>query len=238
MNKVYLIPVKRACNANCTFCISKDYANSKVSEIMDINNPETLLNLKESLNFIKEKFKIDTIEVTGGGEPFLNKNLQDIIDIVRSQLDDIWVKLYTNGFIHKNIKSVNELNISRSHWDSEKNNIIYKSKFQNDLGDTIKFFRPIVEELRLCTIKINGIMDNSNDYLKMVKMYEDLVDKFVLRPLIPEKKNIEKLFVDFSFEHPKVKHDEIECHCHKNLVIGTDGLIYEDFNFNEKFIIS
>ena len=143
--------------------------------------------------------------------------------------------IYGHQVKHKNIQNVDEMNISRSHWDSEINNRVYQSKVQNSLDDTLKYFRPMVKELRLCTVKMKGIMETESEYLQMIDRYENIVDKFVLRPLIPEKKGIEEFIVDFDVSHQKLKKDEIECHCHKNLVIGPDGNIYEDFNFNERF---
>lgn len=235
MEKVYLVPVKRACNANCSFCISKDYRESSIKEVMDINDPEVLSNLKQSFSIIKNNFRINKFEVTGGGEPFLNKNLQCIINTIKDNFNDVYIKLYTNGFIHKKIENIEELNISRGHDNSEINNSVYLSEKQNDLEETLIFFRPTVEELRLCTVMMKGLMDNADDYSRMVNRLDYLVDTFVLRPLIPEKNDMEKYIVDFKFEHPKLKKDVIDCFCHKNLVIGPDGKLYQDFNFKETF---
>lgn len=238
MNKVYLVPVKRACNANCTFCISKEYSASNIREVINLHNEEVIKNLQKSFKVIKDNFKIEKFEVTGGGEPFLNNYLQDIIDTIKMEFSDIYIKLYSNGFILQEIKNVDELNISRSHYDSVINNKVYLSKKQNDLEETLKFFRPMVKELRLCTVMMKDIMDTKEEYQKMVDKLDYLIDTFVLRPLIPEKESMKDQIVHFDFHHPKLKKDEIDCFCHKHLVIGPDGKLYEDFNFNNEFSVS
>lgn len=228
--KVYIIPVKKACNANCTFCISKETASNKVQEVMDLTDKVVLSNFQQSLARVQQ-MGINKVEVTGGGEPFLNRQLQDIINQVKTVLPNSFVKLYSNGFLLKPFFGVDELNISRSHHDSTINNKIYKSRHQNDLKAALTYFRPLVPKLRVCTVMLKGIMDSKEEYQSMIDHLDGLVDEFVLRPLIPEKVSCLPMQANFTIDHPLVKTDVIDCHCSKNIVIAPNGLIYEDFSF-------
>lgn len=232
--KVYIVPVKKACNANCKFCISKETASNSVQEMMNLSDPTVLKNLQNSLSKVK-KMGINKIEVTGGGEPFLNRQLQSIINQIRSVFPNAFLKLYSNGFLLTPIQGVDELNISRSHHNSLINNKIYQSKYQNDLLEALSFFRPMVPRLRVCTVMLKDIMDSSEEYLKMINHLDGLVDEFVLRPLIPEKTSCLPMQANFTITHPLVKIDEIDCHCSKHMVIAPNGLIYEDFSFRQEY---
>lgn len=231
--KVYLIPVKKMCNAACSFCISKENTSNKVKEKMDLNTIDKE-NLISSLKIIKA-IGIKKIEITGGGEPFLNKDLQQIIDLIKKEIPNSFIKLYSNGFLLNPITKVDELNISRSHYISSINNKIYRSKFQNDLKEALTYFRPQVTKLRVCTIMLKDIMDSNEEYEKMINHVGNLVDEFVLRPLIPEKTSCLPMATSFEPTNSKVKKDVIDCHCTKNIVIAPDGLIYENFSFLKRY---
>lgn len=229
-NKLYILPMKVVCNANCTWCVSKTNQKNKIKEKMELSE-EFFTNFGQYINFIKS-MNITKLEFTGGGEPFLNSNLQNIINYFTKIFPGTYNKLYTNGFIHRPIMGVQELNISRSHWDSELNKTVYRSPLQNSLVDTVAYFRPMVDKLRTCTVLQKGLIDSEPKALEMINLLPQ-VDEFLFRPMIPETLNHDHLKIDLTVNHPKARRDEIDCTCHKSLVVGPDGNLYYDFNLNE-----
>lgn len=222
--------MKIVCNANCSWCVSKSNNKSKVPEKL-ILNQDFINNFQKSLKILSQ-YDIKKLEFTGGGEPFLNQSLQEIIDYVSSFFPLTYKKLYTNGFIHKEISGIDELNISRSHFDSILNNTVYRSPLQNDLKETISFFRPYFKTIRTCTVLQKGLIDTPEKALEMIEFLPE-VDQLVFRPLIPETLGHDHVKVDFDILHPKALKDTIDCTCHKSLVLAPDGNLYYDFNLTQ-----
>lgn len=177
---------------------------------------------------------ISKLEFTGGGEPFLNKNLNDIIVFVKHHFPNTYSKLYTNGFILKPVSQVDEINISRSHWDSAINKKIYKSALQNNLKEAVSFFKQFCIKIRTCTVLEQGAIDSEDKALAMIMALPE-VDQFVFRPMNKESRLLS--YIDFDISHPKALKDEIDCTCHKSLVLAPNGKLYYDFNLSEEIIL-
>lgn len=79
--KLYILPMKLVCNANCSWCLSKQNNKNSIREKLELDEI-FLSNFKKSYEFLKT-LPISKLEFTGGGEPFLNKNLNDIIVFVK-----------------------------------------------------------------------------------------------------------------------------------------------------------
>ena len=81
-SKLYIIPMKFVCNAKCHWCLSKQNQKSNVREKMELDQL-FLTNFAKSLHFLKQ-YSIEKIEFTGGGEPFLNEFLSEIILLIKN----------------------------------------------------------------------------------------------------------------------------------------------------------
>lgn len=168
--KLYVIPVGRACQAHCKYCITKfrDIEN----DILDIN---ILRNTLEKNNYEK-------IEITGGGEPTLHPEINKIIEICTSNAPTI---MYTNGSIkpNKEYKLLNQLCISRAHYNEWGNKKImgvkYNIKDYYDLNVPIKF------SLMLHQSGIN----NKKDVLKYLQWANKYAKKVVIRQLFEYESN-------------------------------------------------
>ena len=180
MNRLYLIPVMYQCNANCTFCVSdQDAVKAKFLSKPPYLSISALQETLEQYSAVR----VREVEITGGGEPFLHPYLQDVVNSVRNTWSSAYIKLYTNGFRHKLISGVDELNISRIHDDTPKNNELYRASKPTDLVETLKFFRPMVSKIRLQVTTIKGYVDSPEAALALIERLEPLVDVFVFRPL-------------------------------------------------------
>lgn len=222
--RLYLVPVREACNANCTFC----YMDEKA---IDYKKPQLipLEKLAEVVADIKGKF--NEVEITGGGDPTLHPKLPKILSL----FEGTYRKMYTNGFYLRELPPFEEVNLSRVHWDSEINNTFYRSRWQNDIGEAIKHYRDLTQKIRIQTVLIKGAIDTKEKLLEFVSRYEDAVDIFMFRTLFPkcslEKDKIvsyEGVFV----EHPKVIFDKtLDDYSRSLFFIGTDCKVYNTFQF-------
>ncbi len=131
MTKLYVIPVEKACNAHCRFCITP-LRNNNHGEFLSVENLEKTL----------DKHYFDRIEITGGGEPLLHP---DISRIISSCHGSRFTQLYTNGILaaHRDLSGLDLLCISRAHYDDKKNKEIMGVEYDLDAirkkGIPIKF---------------------------------------------------------------------------------------------------
>lgn len=225
--------MKYVCNANCSWCLSKQNIKSLVKEKMVLDD-SFMSNFINSLNYLKT-LPITKLEFTGGGEPFLNEYLGEIISLLNNHFPSAYKKLYTNGFILKPVSHIDEINISRSHWDSSINQKIYKSPLQNDLRRTTQWFKQYVTKVRTCTVLQKGAIDSPEKIREMIAKLPE-VDEFIFRPMNIEAR-IPDQYIDFDFTHAKAKKDIIDCTCHKSLVLAPDGKLYFDFNLKEEITL-
>lgn len=195
--KCYIVPVQKVCNCDCTFCISKTRNYDKDEEFLKVDDRfiENIYKLK--------KHGITRFEITGGGEPFLNKNLEEIVFTIKKIIPNSYIKLYTNGNILKKIEGIDEIDISVVSDDIDINN-----KFMNgnniSLLDKIKFFKDKDIKLRLSIPLIKGAIDSSCKLNKLIENTKNYVDEYVVRTLYPNTPNIENIYVDFNYEDDKV----------------------------------
>ena len=120
--KLYIIPIQSQCNASCIFCITRHRQESGFGETLKLN----YLNQLNNLN-------IEKIEITGGGEPLLHPQINDII---QKSSQKVFTQLYTNGLLlsclsQKSLKSLGKLCISRAHFDPVKNQKLMRINVNN-----------------------------------------------------------------------------------------------------------
>ena len=111
--KLYVIPIEKACDANCLICITKYKKGQAFGSKLDISN----LSKLDSLD-------IDKIEITGGGETFLHPQIETIMERC---LEKAPTQIYTDGVsLDKYLDSavlpkLSYLCLSQMHYDQEKN---------------------------------------------------------------------------------------------------------------------
>lgn len=231
--KLYVIPSER-CNAHCEYCIT----NSRKKEYPDFLK---LSDLKETL----KNFEIEKIEITGGGEPLLHKEIEKITQLCSEKAK---TRLYTNAQLLNNYDKLdlNELCVSRAHHNSGINYKIMGVKYDDKLLSKIK--TPLKLSLALNKKGINSQKEFC-DYLEWAE--KTGAYKVVVRELFEnEEKEYIKLRNDlfisknelinsgflkkinnltFRYKNIIVEFDE-NCQCFTDFIIlRTDGRIYREW---------
>lgn len=230
--RLYIHPTKNICNANCKFCITKDQFkyNKKFNTLPDFLIPSSIF--AESL--MKVKDRVREIEITGGGEPSMNIHLYTLIDIIRKGLPNVYIKIYTNGLNGLYFGDVDELNVSRVHWDDGKNKEIMGIPELN-LYNKLKTIKNCYFKTRLQIPLIKGYIDSPNSALEWVNKWEFCVDKFMFRELFNKCNKIKDLFVPMiDIKHDIIKLDTTGDYCDLMPIIATDGKLYKNWNFEEE----
>lgn len=224
--KCYIVPVQKACNCDCTFCISKTRNYDKDEEFLKVDDRfiENIYKLK--------KHGITRFEITGGGEPFLNKNLEEIVFTIKRIIQDSYIKLYTNGNILKKIEGIDEIDVSVVSDDIDINNKFMKGN-NISLLDKIKFFKEKNIKLRLSIPLIKGAIDSSCKLNTLIKNTKNYVDEYVVRPLYPNTPNMENMYVDFDYEDEKVIMEKgNDVGDFNGIILWSDNNIYTNWNLN------
>lgn len=231
ITKCYVIPTQKRCNCNCDFCISKQRSYNKNQEFLipDKKLIETILLLKER--------NIRKFEITGGGEPFLNNNLQEIIDLVKGIIPDCYIKLYTNGNILKPIRNIDEINISVVHYKQDINNSIMHANKSYDIITKLKYFKEQLpsSKIRLSIPLMKNGIDTKEKLDEFIKLTSFLVDEYVVRTLYPGTKDQENKYVYFEYNNPLVIIEkDLDVKNFDGLVLWSDGNIYSNWQLNNE----
>ncbi len=231
IEKCYIVPVQKVCNCSCEFCISKVRSYDKQEEFL-IPNSEFQKNI-QSLN----KRGIKKIEITGGGEPFLNPNLSQIIVQIKKDIPDSYVKIYTNGNRLVKLDNVDELNISVVHYDTTINNNFMNPVNGLDIITKLKFFKENMPQtkIRLSIPLMKDAIDTKEKLEEFIKLTTNYVDEYVVRTLYPKTKNKDEMYVDFPFNHPKVIFErDNDVTDFNGLIMWSDNKVYSDWNLNKE----
>lgn len=231
--KCYIIPTQKSCNCNCTFCISKSRNYDKNQEFLKLDDKfiENIYTLK--------KHGITRFEITGGGEPYLNKNLEELIFAIKRIIPESYIKIYTNGNILKKIDGIDEINIS-----VVSDNLDINNKFMNgnniELIDKIKFFKEDKVKLRLSIPLIKGGIDDKEKLKELIDKTDKYVDEYVVRTLYPKTPDIENLYIDFDYNDERViieKDNNIDNF--NGVILWSDNEFYTDWSLkNQKYFNS
>lgn len=224
--KCYIIPVQKSCNCDCTFCISKTRTYDKEEPVLKVDERfiENIYRLK--------KHGIKRFEITGGGEPFLNANLDKIVYTIKKIIPDSYIKLYTNGNILRKIEGIDEIDISVVSEDTKINNKFMKG---NDISllDKIKFFKEKNVKLRLSVALIKGAIDSEEKLNKFIELTNEYVDEYVVRTLYPNTPNMQDMYVDFDFEHEKVVMEKSnDVGEFDGIILWSDNKFYTNWTLN------
>lgn len=233
--KAYVIPVETLCNGKCNFCITK-FREHCGEEFLKIENLDKAL----------EKVNVDSIEITGGGDPLLNPKINDIIN---SCVKKTKTQIYTNGFHVNKIENPEYLEflcLSRAHHDDYRNKEIMGVDY--DIARVFQLKVPIKLSLLLHKSGIYEMQD-LREYLRWARNLG--ASKVVVRQLFEHDysgeldkeyistKEISKYFSGeekgdskyCSFMGMPLEFELRACSCEMdNPVIHADGLIYKGWS--------
>ena len=181
------------CNNNCSFCINKDYSGT------DIDDNKYYKALEKVLDELTDK----DVEITiTGGEPTLKidrfiKTMQMCRDRklkcrTVSTTGIGLIELYKNREVCQHMienKFIHNINISRMHYDENKNNKIFKGKVltNKEIEKLAYFFDLNNADMRLSCNIINNYIDSFDKVLKYVEFYDELgVKDVIFREIIGE----------------------------------------------------
>lgn len=231
LGKCYIIPVEKACNADCTICISKSRNYNSGCQFLLIDD-----NFIENLKLLNRR-GIRKFEITGGGEPFLNDELESIVKLVRYFVNDSYIKVYTNGNILKRVGNIDELDISVFHYDDEVNNTFMRVKNPVLLIKKLKFFREVYPnvKIRLSIPLHKGAIDSKFELDKMIDLTKKYVDEYVVRTLYPGCNGYEENYVDFDYSRRNVVFERLNgLEDFDSILLWSDGNLYTDWNIDKK----
>jgi len=109
--KLYILPIEKACNARCPMCIT-NYRK------IDSARPMQLDILAQRLDMLPS---LEKIEITGGGEPTLHKQIGEVISMCSQKAP---TQMYTHGATPLDrlcLEQLSLLCLSRMHHENHEN---------------------------------------------------------------------------------------------------------------------
>ena len=218
--KAYVIPIQNACNANCAICITRYRKESEADSFGEKMNILSLTKL--------QGISLDKIEITGGGEPLLHPQINDIIEGCASFAP---TQLYTNGLSidrlnQESFVNLRRLCISRFHYDDEINARLMGKYIP---GEIIKKASSLVE-VKLSLVLRKGGIENATElkeYLDWAS--ENGVNNVVVRQM-------------FDFDYPneiqtlKVKSEEVLSNLDDNFTLLKDDEQSSFLNYGKVYV--
>ena len=234
MKKCYVIPSEK-CSCDCTFCISKsrDYE----SKLEPCNDRTFLKSAGDILTTLRLR-GIMTFEITGGGEPFLDKNLNVKTALIKMMIPDSFIKIYTNGNHLQNIVGLDEINISIAHYDDEINKQIMNPKgVYIPLGDKLIFFRENYPntKIRLSVPLLKEGINSEEDIKKLIETTEQFDVDYVIRTIYPNTPNYEDSYIDVNYNHPRIKYEKDNDVCDfEEIIWWSNNELYADWQLKKR----
>lgn len=230
-NKCYVIPTQKVCNADCTFCISKVRNYNKACEFLHVDDTFT-----DTIQMLARR-GVNRFEITGGGEPFLNSELDSIVQTIKRLVPNSYIKLYTNGRILKAIPGIDELNISVATLDKDTNDQIMGGVDKTSLIEKIEFFRNSNPgmKIRLSIPLLKGGIDTPRKLDEIINATKKYGITYVVRTLYPHSINRDESFVDFPYENELVTMERDNgVDDFDGLILWSDGKIYSNWKLDEE----
>lgn len=242
-HKCYIVPVAVRCNARCTFCATHEYKPRTQTEFMDSRGVEPRISRLVAAGAAR-------FEVTGGGEPTLHSDLGSIICSIR-RAGGQYIKLYTNCARLPGGLAVDELNISRAHFDPDKNQkIMHIAGGSEGLAATVARVREGgYQNIRLSVPLVHGGIDSPEEARAFVRNAAGLVEAIVFRPLYPATPNRESILPDVpghlwqqrieEFAHEfrgslVVEFDAVGCFRSSQAILASDLRLYGDWSLSRR----
>lgn len=242
LNKCYVIPVAKVCNAGCVFCATDVYAPAYINEMMQLEGLAAKLRQLVAAG-------VDRFEVTGGGEPTLHPKLGTVLQIIRAEAPSAVIKLYSNGSRIRYFAEIDELNISRCAVSAERNQeLMHIAGGSPELGELLRRVRswgyPYV---RLSVPIIRGGVETVHDAVHFVRSVEELVDCIVFRPLYPATPERESVSPEVDPEpwerklssvaaSCRVEVDSLGCFRSEQLILSSDLRLFGDWSMSRPIV--
>ncbi|WLE95289.1 MAG: radical SAM protein [Candidatus Electrothrix communis] len=246
--KCYIVPVARACNAKCVFCATSTYRPSQTNGYMCLDNK--IYSVIDTLY----RCGVKIFEITGGGEPTLHPNLENLIKILRDK-HNVSIKLYTNGSNLPKAISINELNISRCTVDPGCNQILMNiNQGSLPLKKMIQHARGLGHKnIRLSVPILKGGVQSISDAKDFIKYAAKTVNSIVFRPLYPCTPNLEKInvsnidninnwqnllqeYAEYIDNRCIIEVDTDSCNKSHQLILGSDSNLYTEWTMSNMFM--
>ena len=183
--KIY-IETTNICNLSCNFCPK----TSRKLGFMKVDSFEEIIN--------KIKGYTNHIYLHLMGEPFLNKNLENFLNIAKNA--NINVNITTNGTLINNVKNilinskaVRQINISLHSFEANENNINFYDYLNNILQFIVEANKEstIITSLRLWNIDTEELKANNNLNLEILKLIEEKLEiDFSIKDSLLDKRGI------------------------------------------------
>jgi len=158
--RLYIVPTENECNAKCPCCMVKIKEEKRFGEKL---NPEHLEKIKD--------LDVDEIILSGGGEPFLNKK---ICDIISKCIDKAPTEVHTNfqNTLSRGcrLKELKYLCVSRLH-NRERENIKLMGVKRCKVIDLHRLFVPI----KLSVVLMRKCVSNARELRKFLNWSSDVV---------------------------------------------------------------
>jgi radical SAM protein with 4Fe4S-binding SPASM domain len=206
--KVY-IEITNVCNLSCNFCPK----TSRELKYMDENSFEYIVkNIRPYTDHVYFHLM---------GEPFLNKKLEQFLDI--SRRNELKVNITTNGTLINNLKDIllkasalRQVNISLHSFEANKDNMDFNKYIENIIG----FVKEATEETNIiCSLRLWNLdtkykaSNNMNiDIFKLLENEFELVED--LKICLKEKNSFKlkkNLYLSMGekFKWPSLKVEEL-----------------------------
>ncbi|MFA6777992.1 MAG: radical SAM protein [Bacilli bacterium] len=233
MKKCYVIPTE-SCTCDCTFCISKSRDYHK--KLISCNDNPFIENAEGILNTLKLR-GIKKFEITGGGEPFLDKNLSNKVSLIKTIIKDSYIKIYTNGNHFQKIDGLDEINISIAHYDDDTNKTIMNPKIYIPLIDKLTLFRNNYPNLkiRLSIPLLKEGINSEEDIKKLIEITEEFGVDYVIRTIYPNTPNYQEKYVNVNYDHPRIKYERNnDLSGFKEIIWWSNNELYSNWSLTTK----
>lgn len=207
MGRELRLIITQDCNYQCYFC-HREGINRQSINMLGSTDYEYLFDI------CKNTFKWDEVSITGG-EPFMNKEIDNIIKKIYNKKGEITV--ITNGELlleHKEIiPYIKRINLSLHSLDETKyHNIIKRKNKMRKILRNIAYIRNIYPsvEIRLNVVLTKGINDNEEELQRLLNFTHEIKGSIKFIELYTEnKEDIVKLeFVEKLLEKENYKYYE------------------------------
>ena len=183
------------CNSKCEFCT---FANTAQKF-----NREKYLKVLEEL---KGKIAVRKIAFTGGEPTLYWEQFKDMVYTGHEMLPEASVSMNTDGLRLKRLfddpilNIINNIAISRHHYDDDKNNEIFKTKTPST--EELKWAAAKAEnpyQLQISCNLIKGYIDSKDEVFKMLEWVNGLeINNVGLVSLMPVNKYSRDHFINFN----------------------------------------
>jgi molybdenum cofactor biosynthesis enzyme MoaA len=183
------------CNAKCQFCT---FANTA----QKFNKNKYI----ECINELKDKVRIKKIAFTGGEPTLYWDQFKDMVYTAKEMIPNSSISMNTDGlrlrrlFEDDIINVINNIAISRHHYDDDKNNEIFGTK--TPTTEELKWAASKAEnkyQIQISCNLIKGYIDNKDEVFKMLEWANQLeINNVGLVSLMPVNKYSREHFINFN----------------------------------------